>query len=124
VILTKNQELLTKIVQALFFAALIVVVAATVAPAPVYPFVWTIHDKILHFVAYFGLGLIGGIGWPERRSALLVSMPLFGMALECIQGLMIVGRSFDWLDGLANAIGLFVGVVSSFPARRIIFALP
>lgn len=108
----------------LFFAALAVVVILTVMPAPDVPITFSLNDKLLHFIAYFGLGLLGGTGWPDRRAALLISMPLFGMALECVQGGLVPGRAFDWLDGVANAVGAVVGVASSLIARRILFVSP
>jgi VanZ family protein len=117
-----NDEIkLGRVVQGLFFAALFVVTAATVMPAPSMPVEVTWNDKILHFIAYFGLGILGGTGWPERRTSLLIMMPLFGMALECVQGGLIPGRAFDWYDGVANALGAFAGVASSLIARRVVF---
>jgi len=117
-----NHAQLLRLIQALFFLALLVVVVATVLPAPAIPVKFTWEDKILHFVAYFGLGILGGTGWPERRTALLIAMPLFGMALECVQGGLIPGRAFDWFDGIANVLGAYVGVTRSRITRRILFA--
>lgn len=108
-------------VQVLFFTALAVVIFATVLPAPAMPVQVTWNDKILHFIAYFGLGLLGGAGWPERRRSLLILMPLFGLALEFIQGGFIPGRAFDWYDAVANAIGAYFGVMSSLLVRRLLF---
>lgn len=122
--LFRDQIKRLRAVQLLFFAALVVVVTLTVLPAPDVPVTFSLNDKLLHFIAYFGLGLLGGTGWPERRAMLLISMPLFGMALECVQGGLVPGRAFDWLDGVANAIGAVVGVASSYIARRILFASP
>ncbi len=116
-----NQILLVRAVQTLFFLALIVVVIATVIPAPAMQVAITWNDKILHFIAYLGLGLLGGTGWPERRRSLLILMPLFGLALEFIQGGLIPGRSFDWFDAVANAVGAYFGVMISLVARRILF---
>lgn len=115
---------LVRLTQFLFFMALIVVVLATVMPVPAMPVSVTWNDKILHFIAYFGLGLLGGTGWPSRRYALLLIMPVFGMALESVQGMMAIGRFFEWYDGIANAIGAFVGVAASLLVRRILFRTP
>jgi len=116
-----SEARLLRLTQFVFFLALIVVVAATVMPSPAMPVTVTWNDKVLHFIAYFGLGILGGTGWPERRYALLLIMPLFGMALESAQGLMAIGRFFDWYDGLANAVGAFAGVAASLLVRRILF---
>jgi len=95
VIAVRHQELLTKAVQALFFAALIVVVLGTVAPGSSIPSSAVWNDKLLHLVGYFGLGFLGGTGWPDRRMVLFFLMPIFGMALEVIQGVFIPWRAFD-----------------------------
>lgn len=121
-VFAKHKKLLTKIAQALFFAALAVVVVGTMTPGP--PIPTNVSDKLLHFIGYFGLGLLGGTGWPERRMALFLWMPLFGMALEVIQGVFVPWRAFEWLDGLANAVGAVVGIAASFLARRILFSIP
>ena len=120
-IAVRHQELLTKLVQALFFAALAVVVIGTIAPGPALPTPPKFNDKLLHFVGYFGLGLLGGTGWPERRTMLLLWMPLFGVALELIQGIFIPWRAFEWFGALANAVGAIAGIAASFLARRILF---
>lgn len=121
-LLFENEHRLLRLVQTLFFAALIVVVIATVIPSVSVPVAFSLDDKALHFIAYFGLGILGGTGWPDRRRVLLWAMPLFGMALECVQGTMAVGRMFDWYDGIANSIGAFAGVAASLLARRILFS--
>ena len=119
-----SETYLLRLTQFLFFAALVVVVAATVMPVPSMPVSVTWNDKILHFIAYFGLGILGGTGWPARRYALLLTMPLFGMALEAAQGVMAIGRYFEWYDGIANALGAFAGVAASLAVRRILFRAP
>ena len=123
-IAVRYQKLLTNIAQALFFSALIVVVLGTIVPGSSIPTPTEFNDKILHFVGYFGLGLLGGTGWPARRWSLLIWMPLFGMALELVQGVFIPWRSFEWFDGAANAAGAIAGIGASFLARRILFPIP
>jgi len=124
VIAARHQELLTKTVQALFFAALIVVVLGTLAPGSSIPSPPIWNDKLLHFVGYFGLGLLGGMGWPDRRTTLFFLMPMFGMALEVIQGVFIPWRAFEWADGVANIVGAVAGIAASYLARRILFLTP
>ena len=123
-IAVRHQRLMTKTVQALFFAALVVVVVGTVVPGSSIPSSGGLNDKVLHFIGYFGLALLGGTGWPDRRLALLLWMPLFGMALEVVQGVLIPYRAFEWYDGAANAAGAIAGIAASFLARRILFAAP
>lgn len=112
---------LERVVQITWFAALIVVVSLTLLPGNSVSPPLSLNDKLLHFVAYFGLGILGGTGWPERRGLFLVAMPLLGLGLECTQGAFVPGRVFDWGDAVANAIGAFAGVASSVIARRLLF---
>lgn len=111
-------------VQTLWFAALIVVVTATLLPSTIKEIPVGHTDKLLHFAAYFGLGALGGTGWPDQRVKLLVLMPLFGLALELVQGGMVTGRYFDSLDAVANAVGAFVGVAVSFALRQLVLKDP
>ena len=120
----KNQELLTKIVQLLFFCALAVVVTGTVIPNPPVQASLFLSDKVLHFMGYLGLGLLGGTGWPVRRLSLLFWLPLFGIALEFVQGAFLPWRYFEWLDAGANAAGAILGIAASVVARRILFMAP
>lgn len=119
---SRRAERIIQFVQVLFFAALAVVVAATVVPAPEMPVTVTWNDKLLHFVAYFGLGILGGSGWENRRAFLLLLMPVFGLGLEFVQGAFIPGRAFDWYDAVANAAGAFAGVASSLRLSRLLVA--
>jgi len=106
----------------LFLAALVVVVTGTLIPAAALVATESWTDKILHVVAFAGLGLLGGTGWPDRRGALLFALPLLGLGLEIVQGAAIPGRQFDWLDAAANTIGVAAGLLASLVAARLLFA--
>jgi len=43
----------------------------------------------------------------------------YGMMIEIWQGIMPIGRSFDWYDGLADAVGVILGVGLALLARRV-----
>jgi VanZ family protein len=64
-----------------------------------------VWDKAEHFTAYFGLALLGTLGWAHRRRPLLVAFAVLvlGGTLELLQ--MLVGRDAEWADMLANALG-------------------
>ncbi|KAI9318372.1 hypothetical protein BX666DRAFT_1876605 [Dichotomocladium elegans] len=75
------------------------------------------NDKILHFVAFFLLGLclyfIWGLSY--QRNLVFASIILFSMAVmsECIQGLLPY-RTFDGYDIASNCFGGTVGLLSAF----------
>lgn len=72
----------------------------------------TTADKLLHFAAYASLGFLPALH--ERRKVLLGMLAfvmLLGLGLEFAQDL-VPGRSFEWLDLLANWCGALSGAFS------------
>jgi VanZ family protein len=70
------------------------------------PLMW---DKLLHFIAYFGLSVLLTLILQPRRKVLLGMLALVAMggALEIVQGL--IGRDASFLDELANTLGVIAG---------------
>ena len=65
-------------------------------------------DKAEHFIAYFGLALMGVLGWSGRRAPLIFAAVLaLGGTLELLQ--LVVGRDAEWGDMLANTLGALCG---------------
>jgi len=56
---------------------------------------WSLHSEKKPFIIYFVI--IGTIGW--------------GILMELFQLIMQVGRAFEWLDVLANSVGVITGVL-------------
>jgi VanZ family protein len=76
-------------------------------------------DKLLHFIAYFGLAGIASVALGRTRPALWAALALaaFGGVLEIVQS--FVGRDAEWGDELANIIGVFVGVAVGLGLLRL-----
>lgn len=59
--------------------------------------------------------------WSGRKPGfVLLAGIAYGMLTEIWQGVTPFGRSFDWYDGLADAIGAVLGVGLAMLARRIV----
>lgn len=75
-------------------------------------------DKLAHCCMFGGLALtfiferhIAGKRLSIGRALIAsLAVTLFGIAVEFIQNAMGLGRSGDWADGLADAIGAFAAV--------------
>ena len=69
-------------------------------------------DKANHFIGYFLLTMwFAGVSRRSRYlmvGALLIAL---GGGLEIAQGLMHEGRTADWLDFLANSLGVTTGMI-------------
>ena len=70
---------------------------------------WPINDKLVHFIAYFGLGAMAAAALKRRRPVILAVLGLIclGGALEIVQGW--VGRDRSFLDEVANTAGAITG---------------
>jgi VanZ family protein len=84
--------------------------ASTVALGCLLPAHWLPllpHDKLLHFIAFAGLGMLAlriEPAWP-MRVLWLAGLLLAGLAIELLQNL-VPGRSFCWRDMRANTAGI------------------
>lgn len=75
-------------------------------------------DKVIHAVMFiavaFSFCLDFGRNWKRKKivllSACFLAATALGGLIEVVQSAMAMGRSGDWFDLLADAIGAFVGV--------------
>lgn len=90
-------------------AVLIAIWILSFLPGPAMPAVPG-SDKWHHALAYFSCMFCWGQWFtlPPRRLKLAVTFILMGALIECLQGLTTY-RSFEWLDMVANAVGVIIG---------------
>jgi len=107
----------------LFYPAVLLVIWGELSPHVTPELEWS-NDKVLHFIAYFGLAWIAAAAVTKRGTALRACLALIvlGGLLEILQGL--VGRDMSVYDELANTIGVMVGgfaarVMVEFLRRRL-----
>lgn len=71
-------------------------------------------DKVLHTIAFAGCALTWAIALAKQRrlqgewrleQALVGGALIFGMVLEVMQGAWMSGRTFDWMDVVADVVG-------------------
>ncbi len=80
-------------------------------------------DKANHVLAYAALSLSGGIGFVERRSALMVSLGLvvLGCGLEAGQ-VAVPGREPSIGDAVADIVGVGLGMATAWIGNRLVGA--
>jgi VanZ family protein len=68
-------------------------------------------DKAVHFTGYFLLATwFGGVARPRRYWLVGLALLILGGGIEIAQGLMHNGRDAEWLDMLANTLGVTTGL--------------
>lgn len=92
--------------------ALLVCVVSKLALTPSdYPHVSLGWDKLNHFAAFASLALAAWLGFRTARQHQWISLLcllIYGGAIEIVQ-LYVPGRSSEWFDLLADAIGISLG---------------
>ncbi len=96
----------TKLFRLASFAVLIAIWILSFLPASGMPDVPG-SDKWHHALAYFACMFCWGQWYklPAQRLKLAIIFILMGALIECLQGLTDY-RSFEWLDMLADAVGV------------------
>lgn len=70
-----------------------------------------VNDKTVHFTGYFLLATwFGGVARRTRYWAVGLGLVALGGGIEIAQGLMHNGRDSEWLDMLANTLGVSIGL--------------
>jgi len=109
----------------LFFLYLLLITLLSLIPSNDLPRVvlFPHADKLIHMTMYAGFTFLLFLGWPnmdipKRRWIPLLSIFLWGLTMEVLQGLGPWGRSFDLFDELANVFGFFPGYISYYLFKR------
>ncbi len=83
------------------------------------PVNFTNADKIFHFGAYFAMTLIWNFYYYIRKKSaekkpnlwICFAIIIFGIIVELLQRDMTTYRSFEWLDVVANSLGVIFGYI-------------
>ena len=80
-------------------------------------------DKLQHAGAFFVLSF-WCLALVERRAYLRVTLVMIavGAGIEVAQGVMALGRSAEWLDHLADVVGILLALAVSLVQRESWFA--
>ncbi|MGM9515965.1 VanZ family protein [Roseateles sp. DB2] len=92
----------------LFIAALLAISCLALSPSPpkAADLGW---DKLNHLSAFGLLMLLAGLAWPRRWRQAALGLMAYGGLIELLQT-QVPGRSAEWADLLADALGLLLGL--------------
>ena len=77
-------------------------------------------DKLIHFLMFFGFGLLWSLALGGRLTALIVLAAglILAVVTELGQSTPLIGREADLPDGLADLVGLAAGLALAILARK------
>ena len=88
---------------------LLIILFLSLYPLPQLPMMSSGADKFYHFIAYLFLALPVAYTQPKLTVWYLLGMVFLSGSIELIQP--YVNRYGEWLDFLANTLGIFMGFV-------------
>ena len=100
----------------LFWVLCVVVVAGALVPQDALTTTFALSDKIMHTGAFLVLSALGLWGYPSHRVTVIVSLVALGGAIEIAQGFTTT-RSHEWLDFLADCLGVLLGCITVFAIK-------
>jgi VanZ family protein len=100
-----------------FWCALVTVVVMSLMPGPMLPSSINFWDKAQHALGFFGLTWLALLAYPRKpMNQIGVVLLLLGGAIELAQ--WATGwRQGDWLDLLADAVGISTALALWLPWR-------
>ncbi|QFT94159.1 VanZ like family protein [Roseovarius sp. THAF9] len=104
-----------RLARVLTLALALGILVTTLWPSHAPPVPVTIRDKVLHTLAFAALILPMAVTEPHRALRLAPLCIAFGAAIEVIQP--AVGRGAEWLDLLADALGVGLGLALGWSFR-------
>jgi len=90
-----------------FFACALAVLVLALMPSPP-PMLTTGWDKSNHLLAFSVLTWLGGKAFPRKLALVMAGLLAYGGLIEILQSLTPT-RSAEWLDLLADGVGILLG---------------
>ncbi len=106
---------------AFWVCAVAVVVLSLVPTAP--ELLTTGWDKSNHFLGFITLAVLGLQGYPKRSMALFLGLLFFGGLIEILQSFTTY-RFAEWVDWIADGVGVLAGFGANLILRRIFLLCP
>ncbi|PWE18155.1 hypothetical protein DDZ18_00645 [Marinicauda salina] len=102
-----------------FLVVLAIASFIALTPGPSAPDSLFGRDKFDHLAAFAALAVLARAGWP-RRTRLLTGGLLFvyGMGIELVQSIPLVGRTASIADLAANGLGIAAGLLLAWAGGR------
>ena len=104
------------IARGLFWVLCVMVVTGALIPQDTLTTTFALSDKIVHTGAFLVLSTLGLWGYPSHRITVILSLVALGGAIEIAQSFTTT-RSHEWLDFLADGLGVLLGCTTVFAIK-------
>ena len=104
------------LIRAAFWLAMLSVLVLSLLPVDT-PLPTTGWDKTNHVLGFAILSLLAGLGYRNREPGAAVGLLAYGALIEVLQA-MSGYRFAEWGDLLSDGIGIALGFLAAYVARR------
>jgi len=96
----------------IWYISILLVCYCSLTPRLELPVTFWNADKVYHLLAYGWIANLPFLGYSVKKQALLASfsMIFLGIVLEIGQ-IYVPGRTFSFIDIIANSLGVFLGML-------------
>ena len=106
--------------QLLFWGLVAITLVLTLMPAQEMPNALIFWDKLQHALCFATLALVGLFAYMQQPKQVCTGLCLYGALIELMQTYFTSTRHGDWLDWLADTIGIIVGLCLFLIVRKFV----
>ena len=99
-----------RLFKAAFMIGLVLATVLLLLPSYAVPKAFDFYDKAQHGLMFSVLTVAGLLAFPHRLKTVCLGLVLYGGVMEVLQSKLTTTRHGDWLDWLADGIGIVVGL--------------
>ena len=97
-------------IRVLFWVAIGVLFYLALMPSDDVEPIMLVSDKLAHFIAFLGLGILGIWSYPQSKIPVVLGLILYGAVIEGAQSLTS-SRSAEWADLVADTTGVLCSLL-------------
>ncbi len=90
----------------------IAILIGSLLPSQQIPVPYSVSDKLIHGGAYAVLTFFWLLAKPTSKTGIVFGVFFLGALIELLQGTLTSNRHSEWLDIVANTIGIIVAFVT------------
>jgi VanZ family protein len=108
------KQLLNRVLQLtmpfIFGFGLLLATVLLLMPSYAVPKAFDFYDKAQHGLMFTALTLAGLLAYPQRVTMVVSGLVVYGGLMEVLQSTLTTTRHGDWVDWLADSVGIAVGL--------------
>ena len=103
-----------------FCFGLVLATVLLLIPSYAVPKAFDFYDKAQHVLLFASLAMAGLSAYPQRVKTAVCGLVFYGGLMEVLQSLLTTTRHGDWIDWLADSVGIAVGLGAYWGSQKFV----